>query len=470
MEPLALEVRGAALKTDPLVRDECEVELLDLRVEPEARLEEKLQAFRPSVAGLTGITIDYAPVLKTAAWVKAVDPSIVTVVGGHHATMVPRDFYQSTIDFIVRGQGVTPFPRIVRWAADGGEWEDRPGVLARRKGGFSGDPDGFDFEPAHLPRPDRSLVEHCRKKYRLNGYRWGLLVTAQGCPYRCSFCACWKVLNGKYLVRDPDEVVDELAAIPEGHVFLGDNHTFGNVRRAEAICERIKERGIRKVLLGYCRADTIVNHPDTLKHWAEVGLRGLVVGFEALDSDELEALNKRSSVEINEEANRILIELGIDTYAHFIVRPDFTEADFDRIWDYIYRQGIIQPVLPTLTPLPGTELRASCGDLYPDEHQYYDLAHPVMPINLPPREYYRQIHRVYRKNFSFRRWARASAKRAANRLRPGWFLFHETRTPPWYAILATRLWIGHQLRDSKMAGFYARFPRPSDRDAEASPT
>ena len=108
----------------------------------------------------------------------------------------------------------------------------------------------------------------------------------------------------------------------------------------------------------YTRADTIMKHPDLFKSLKEAGLECLTVGFESFKDEELNYLNKRTSVEINNEAIRILKKLGIYIHAHFIINLEYTEEDFYRIFRYVSEKSLYRPAFPVLTPLPGTELYA----------------------------------------------------------------------------------------------------------------
>lgn len=460
MEPLALETLAAALREEARAEEKHEVRVLDLRVERRrAALPALLASFRPHVVGVTGITMDYPCMLDVLSRVKQHDERIATVVGGHHATMCPQEFYLPTVDYIVRGQGITTLPWILRQVAAGTAPTTVPmaGVDVRTDGGFVAGPPPLSPADVPQPRPDRQSVARYRRRYRCQGLTWAVMTTAQGCPFRCTFCACWKVMNGKYVTRPAEDVVDELATIDERHVFLGDDHTFGDVQRAEAICDLIKAAGIKKKILAYCRADVIVAHPDLFRKWADIGLCGLTIGFEALDTATLALLNKKSTVEINEKATRILADVGIHAFAHFLVRPDYGVEDFDRIRDYILRQGITKAVMPTLTPLPGTDLRSTCQTIFPDKHQYYDLAHALIPGRLAPAEIYRQIKRVYFSCFSYERWLKARWKGLVNRFSPGRYAWHEVQTPEFYTIPITRLWLTGQLRAGKMASFLRHF-------------
>src|SRR6185312_489337 len=96
-----------------------------------------------------------------------------------------------------------------------------------------------------------------RDRYFIDWMRPIALVrTTVGCPYRCSFCSLWKIMDGKYLRRDTSDVVAEIANIPERYVFLVDDEPFVNVRRMRLLAEQIADAGVDKEYFSYCRIDS----------------------------------------------------------------------------------------------------------------------------------------------------------------------------------------------------------------------
>lgn len=81
--------------------------------------------------------------------------------------------------------------------------------------------------------------------------------TSKGCPYRCSFCALWKVAGGRYPTREPAEVVKELFGIEEEYVFFADDES-----RMRTLASLIRDSGIRKRTFLYGRSDTIARHRE----------------------------------------------------------------------------------------------------------------------------------------------------------------------------------------------------------------
>ena len=106
-EPLALEYLAAGAKSDGQ-----EVRLLDLRLNPQA-LDRCLEEYRPDVVGVTAFSMHVPAALAICRRVKHFAPACWTVVGGHHATLLPEDFFEPEVDLVVCGEGVVPFREIL---------------------------------------------------------------------------------------------------------------------------------------------------------------------------------------------------------------------------------------------------------------------------------------------------------------------------------------------------------------------
>jgi radical SAM superfamily enzyme YgiQ (UPF0313 family) len=144
------------------------------------------------------------------------------------------------------------------------------------------------------------------------------------------------------------------------------------------------------------RSDSIARRPDLIERWAEIGLSTVLVGFEKFREEELTDLRKRSSVETNEEAARVLREHEVDIWGAFIVDPSWRRGDFDALIDYVRHLKISFPQFSVLTPLPGTEFfREKLGDLNTSNYELFDFLHSVLPTSLPAGQFYSEMARLY---------------------------------------------------------------------------
>jgi radical SAM superfamily enzyme YgiQ (UPF0313 family) len=406
-EPLALEYLAAGALSDG-----HEVRILDLRFHRQ-ELNATLQSFRPDVVGVTGYSMHVLRNLEICKVAKELVPDCRTIAGGHHATLLPEDFFEPQIDFVVQGEGVQPFTALLRMLEAGQQPHFISGLWARAGGKFmnGGTPAPFDIDS--IPPPDRTLTARDRGSYFIDWMKpIALARSTVGCPYRCSFCSLWKIMDGKYHMRGVDRVVAELANIAEECVFLVDDEAFIHRRRMTELANAIREAGLRKRYFTYCRIDTLLRDRDLMELWREIGLERLFIGIEAVSSKDLAEYNKRLQISQIEDGLAAAHELGIAVFAGFIVNTSFTARDFAQLVRFIEHNHVSYPSFTILTPLPGTPALANFDSVIERQAngrpnwELFDLQNPVTRTTLPRdefmREYYNLFHVFSGKSLPFR--------------------------------------------------------------------
>ncbi|MEJ2745445.1 MAG: radical SAM protein [bacterium] len=300
---------------------------------------------------------------------------------------------------MVVGEGERTFPELVK-AWERGLAPDSVSGLAYRSDGkftFTGERDLIDIDT--MPTANRALTKEYRNSYFRGSWRpTGSVIFSRGCPFRCEFCAEWKINKGKYRVRDPKAVMREIAGMEEYYIHFIDDNTFENVGKARELAECIKAEGVKKKYEVYGRSDTIVKHPELIERWREIGLELVLIGLEAIDQNKLKSWNKRISPSVNDEAITILHKNGIEIAAYFIIDPDFGREDFDALLSYIEKRQLTHPIFTVLSPFPGTELRERRRkELLTDSYQILDFFHTDLPTRLPLEEFYDNFSDLYLK-------------------------------------------------------------------------
>lgn len=402
-EPLVMEIFSAIAKEEG-----CEVELVDLRVDPHGCDRLARRGYVPDLIGLTTHGFPEVPIVnRIARACKKLWPQSALVIGGGQATVTPELFDRQYVDLIVRGPG----ERI---------WRDlcRTGVAV-------GDCRTIeDPEPPRIysyPLPDRQITAKYRKHYRTNiphhsGRRWGrggrtgFTLLTQGCPFRCSFCVIWPANLGLYRKRPIAEVVADLKSMEEAYIYLGDDNTFADAKYAAELADAIRDAGIKKEISSYCRANHICKHPELMQKWYDIGLRYLVIGVEAVSTEKLKLFNKKTDQEQNVQSLRTLREIGIFPIPHILISPDMTAKDFDDIYQFIEENEFEYPVTIPLTPLPGTADYNSYkaqGRIITDKLDFYTFMYTVLrPTNMSLREFNDQYDRLIFRTWSWSRFLR----------------------------------------------------------------
>jgi len=377
-EPLALEYLGAGLKLDG-----HEVRLLDARIEPD--IDGVFDSFRPDVVGITGYTSHVNIIKNIARSVKGRSPDTMVVVGGHHATVRPADFNEPCIDVVVIGEGVFTLREIVRAVETGGSLAPIRGVALPSPGGMTFSEPRPYTDLNELPFPDRTLTAPYRTNYFSEWFKpLASVRTSLGCTARCTFCSLWSITGGKYLRRSPESVVEELRGVAELNVFFCDDESMCDVKRMDRLADLIREAGIRKSYFLYGRVDTIVDHPELFAKWAKIGLAQVFVGMEECSDERLAAMKKGVTIAQQEQAVKILDDLGVMMYASYMVDPAYTREDFRNLLAHVRRLKHKYATFTVMTPLPGTELYAAReGELLSRKPELYDMIHALLPTTLP---------------------------------------------------------------------------------------
>lgn len=392
-EPLGLEALAGSLKGH-------EVRILDMRISGENFSE--VSRFKPDVCGISlSYTIDHKPVLKIAKKVKELSPKTFIVVGGHHASLNVMSLVHSSIDAVVIGEGERTFFELVETLSAKGDLKEVRGLALRENGSFI-----FtgvrQYEPSldTLPFPERKLLK--RKYYHLGFQRpLALVETSRGCSHECSFCCVWQFYGRKVRSKSPERVIWEIQRIEEPYVLFVDDNFLIDTQRSEKIALLLKGSGVKKRYTFQARGDTIAKHPDLLKLWKEVGLKGVFIGFEKTDDEELDSLKKRTKVKYNDLALEILKDLKIDVWASFIIDPSYGEEDFRRVSEYVSSRKIKNPTFSVLTPLPGTKLYEEMKEkIVSYDFDLFDIAHAVLPTRLPLEQFYLEFCKLYRLPYS----------------------------------------------------------------------
>ena len=434
-EPLELEyLVGNIDKT------KASVKIIDMILEKKP-IEFFINKYKPHIVGMTAYITHVGAVKEMARKIKRLSNKTITVVGGVHAEVVPEDFTSKYIDYIICSNPVETFNKItdrVRAGVDtkdidetyikSNEHQPRLASCCRDtketgetyiksnehqlhmesccrgtkeiEGTYVKGKKHIRTSSYNILPPDRSSVKKYRKKYYYMFHNpCALIKTSLGCPYTCSFCFCKEITGGKYFARKIDEVMEELESIKEREIYIVDDDFLFNENRLNLFCDELERRNIHKRFLVYGRADFIASHEKVIGRLSRHGLSAVIVGVESVREKDLKDFNKRSSLENNEKAIRILQKYGIELYATMILQPDFTKKDFRQIEDYIIGLNVSFVNLQPLTPLPGTEIYDDYKDkilVSRKDYAMWDLAHIVLePKYMSIRQYYYQIIKTY---------------------------------------------------------------------------
>jgi radical SAM superfamily enzyme YgiQ (UPF0313 family) len=320
------------------------------------------------------------------------EQGIPVVMGGPHATCLPEEALQHA-DFVIRGEGETALPQLVRALGGDGDLVDVPGLAWMLKGIMHQNPVAEAVQNLDaLPFPDFSLLDLGKGKGVTRGLVRSTLPiqTSRGCPYDCTFCSVTQMFGRNYRRRSTQSVIDELAHYDPGLrklFFYDDNFAVNSVRAKELLREMIARK------LGFkwttqVRAD-IAKDSELLDLMVEAGCYGLYIGFESVNPGALEEMKKNLSVEEMESAIRELRRRKIHIHGMFVLGFDSdTPQSVRSTVSFALSEKIDTAQFLILTPLPGTELYRSLqneGRILDRRWDEYDGHHvKFRPIGFSP--------------------------------------------------------------------------------------
>jgi len=396
-EPLAQLFLAPALADHSL-------RFLDLRWT--RNLERALGDFRPDVAAVGVGPLTYGAAGGVLAKLRALFPDLRVLLfadaeyGNAHVFERPLDFAHPLADvlvqpfFLARIRKVVP-EAIAAWS-NGRDPREVPGLLVQHR------PGEWVVSPREpnvvgdIGVPDRALLGGLRGRYRFGGIgRMAHLFYTYGCKFKCRFCPMSKH-DGSLAARSLDDVLRELSALTEPHVFLQDFEPFLAPQAMEALAREVERAGIAKRWFMLTRADTALAEEDLIRRWRKIGLRWLYLGLDGASPERLREIGKGSTMEVNELALRRMQALGLAVAVGFVVPSNATHEDFAALRALLRR---LRPPLVDVTvetPLVGTRLFDEReAELTTRDWSLFDLGHAVLPTSMPLPEFYRELARLH---------------------------------------------------------------------------
>lgn len=393
------------------VKDEHDIEFLEIKGEldlnpnspsPKELVKESVNRFKPDVVAVTVITSEFNASMELLSVVKKINPKILTVAGGLHATICTTDFLATPTDIVVLGQGAKIFREIIKAKEHGRNFLEIAGVVLN-------DGEKLTFSKVKTKQinaadddyiqPNRSLIERWTDTYRVGPQRdlVTYLFTSLGCPFTCSFCAIWPQFASGYFQRKVESVISELKTLDRYDVVrFADANTVVNVDFIDRLFDRIKEEGIKKEFVMDIRADTAVENPALIKKLAMNGLKVVICGFESFRDKELKLYNKSSAAGKIHNAIDIFNDNGIMLRGNYVIPPNYDYDDFKSMAEYASSHKVTYAGYTVLTPMPGTPLFNDMkNEIIEKDLSKYNFFNSVTKTKLPIEKFYEQIGRLW---------------------------------------------------------------------------
>lgn len=281
---------------------------------------------------------------------------IPVVFGGMHPTLCPDEAAEHA-DALVLGDAEGIWPQVVADAAKGR-------LRLRYRAPERADLRGLKVPPRELLDPARYATTYA-------------VQATRGCPHACDFCAVSAFHHACQKQRPVDEVIAEVARIPDRFfLFVDDNLTADReyARQLFTALAPLRKHWVTQSTLA------IADDPGFCRAAAEAGCVGLFVGMETFREENLTGVNKTCHrVEEYRQAVATLHGLGIGVEAGIVFGFDGDRTDvFGATLRHLEELAIDAAQISILTPLPGTPAHDQMQDrLLTRDWSQYDFHHAV---------------------------------------------------------------------------------------------
>ncbi|MBQ8245869.1 MAG: cobalamin-dependent protein [Lachnospiraceae bacterium] len=378
------------------------VHLYDGQVE-KGTVADKIKKCNPDLVYVCGRTRQENFMLEYCESAKHYRKDIVTVIGGLHAQLCYERMYRDDVDYILTTFDIFKILDVIDYHFREKEvnWDSMDGICFRSADGWKSNP-ALPFDIKRLPLPDRSYFYEHPNHYRyleLEHAAW--VRTAYSCPYRCEFCHRNKMNAGEYVCREIEDVVEEIANIPDENIYIVDDDFLFDTERLKTFIRLVKERGIRKRYICYGRTDFVAGNEALMEELKNIGLYYVLAGLESVEDNYLDSYNKRSNVNNNVKSIEICNRLGIHIMGMFIIDLDYRAKDFKRLYRWIKEHHLKHVAISIYTPEMGLPTYERFKDkLITDNPSHWDYLHVVAkPEHMSVRRYYFNYYKLLIKLF-----------------------------------------------------------------------
>ena len=335
-----------------------------------ARFRQALEDFNPDVIGVSSWSPMSNEALKILRLAKELKPTVITVIGGIHATSyADQAFDHEFVDYLFRGEADLSFPVFMEeLQKDTPGWTRVQGLMYRDAGGAIQRNDmQREDDLDRIAMPDYAAMR--LKDYIKGGYRWNApteknapVWITRGCPYRCQYCAA-PMLNGKPVrTHSIDYMMAQIKRMyhEEGirwFNILDDNFTFHR-RYAKEFCRAVIDLNLPEIGFGTPNGIRMQRgDPELWELMYKAGWRTLVVAPESGSTHTLDLMKKDLDIDIVPGVVRDIRAAGIKVRAFFILGyPGETPEDLKTTAAFIKKCRFNFVFMPIFNPLPGTPI------------------------------------------------------------------------------------------------------------------
>lgn len=314
---------------------------------------ERIKEFSPHVVGFTAFTNEIRPSAYTAALVKDSLPNVITVIGGVHATAIPKATLQefSSFDIGVVGEGEVTFHELCESIRDGNDFSMLPGLVYRDK-------DAIVLNESRERVLDQDTIPFPAWDLLPPGEEYWI-QTVRGCPFNCHFCMNpnGRVARKRSVANVMDEIELVLSKYKPKRLRFGDELFTVDMARSHQLMDAMYAAGVQDRCSWDCQTHVRFVDVALLTKIKNAGCYRVEMGVETGDEDKLRVMGKGTTMKQILAAGEAARAAGIPFGTFFIVgQPDETRESLKRTIQTAIKLNPDLPIIGIMCPYPGTEV------------------------------------------------------------------------------------------------------------------
>ena len=384
-----------------------------------------IQENKPAVVGISSLTSTFNRAILCAEEIKKKFPSVLVIIGGHHATIFSKVVAgnNSCFDLCVFGEGELTLLEILykykqaqynyrEFLNNFGILEKIDGIAFRKKDEIVVT-QKREMIPCldDLPLPARDLLDVTKYQPLPNQYKslpLFHLVVSRGCPFNCSYCSANGVFGRKLRMRSPKKIVEEIEYLVQKYgakdISFWDDAFTTNKKWVLELCQLIKQYEIKVNWTAYGHVNTV--DKNMLQIMRDAGCWNMFFGFESGNQNLLDTVNKNISLEQIRTVNNWCKEVGMEVRASFMIAlPQETPQMALQTINFAIELNPDYAQFCITTPFPGTQLFEDAkkfGSLDLDFDKYNVWQPVFVPTGYKDRNEILEMEKVAVRKFYFR--------------------------------------------------------------------
>lgn len=312
----------------------------------EKQIEIFLEKEKPEVIGISSnFSAHFREVLKICRTIKKILPEKKIVLGGTHPTLYPEETLKNEeIDFVIRGEGETPFRKLLESISDKKSFDEIKGLCFKKnKKIFLGE---INFEKNIDLIPKRELID--KREFRWAGSFFSQILTSRGCPFICSFCGKVKAPFRKRGLKSLEEEIEYLEKEKIKTLSLEDEVLGIDENFFREVLKIFKGKGFNLYCMNGIYPEILKK--ELLEEMLEAGFQKLNLSFVDI-SEETLIKERRPFLKLSEKLDEIE-ELPLNYEVHFIAGlPDQKIEDLLELLLYLsQKRCLLAPSIYYLAP------------------------------------------------------------------------------------------------------------------------